>query len=36
MLNILQSDKYEKTSSRLWAENEAYVRSNIFEYRHFI
>ena len=36
MISLFQSDKYENNSARLWAENEAYVRSNIFEYRHFI
>ena len=36
MIRMFSHDKYESPAARSWAENEAYVRSNIFEYRHFI
>jgi hypothetical protein len=36
MINIFQSEKYDSPAARSWAENELYIRSDIFEYRHFI
>ena len=36
VINILQIDKYGSPAARSWGENELYMKSNIFEYRHFI